>query len=52
MTHSFNRRDFLTGVAGTALAYAIDAPAQSASGFAAPASAGRVTGGGSPGGAP
>ena len=32
MTHSVNRRDFLTGVAGTALAYAIDAPAQTASG--------------------
>jgi hypothetical protein len=31
MTDTFNRRDFLTGVAGTALAYAIDAPAQTAS---------------------
>jgi len=32
MTHPFNRRDFLTGVAGSALAYAIDAPAQTGTG--------------------
>src|SRR5215475_11550260 len=33
MTKSnFTRRDFLTGVAGTALSYAIDAPAQTPAG--------------------
>ena len=32
MPQPFNRRDFLTGVAGTALAYAIDAPAQTTTG--------------------
>src|SRR5258705_4806653 len=32
MPPPFNRRDFLTGVAGTALAYALDAPAQTGSG--------------------
>jgi len=37
---------------GTAPVEKPPAPAQSASGFAAPSSAGRVTGGGSPGGAP
>ena len=32
MTHHFNRRDFLTGVGGTALAYALDATAQTGTG--------------------